>query len=71
MSLSRDTCRRLELDALVVQNPRKMGDLAVRTVVDYLHGQKVPERIDTGVELVTKQNLQEPTIQELVKPIGE
>ncbi len=60
-----------EIDALVVQNPRKMGDLAVRTVVDYLHGQKVPERIDTGVELVTKQNLQEPTIQELVKPIGE
>lgn len=60
-----------EIDALVVQNPRKMGDLSVRTLVDYLHGQKVPERIDTGVELVTKANLQEPTIQELVKPAGE
>jgi ribose transport system substrate-binding protein len=60
-----------EIDALVVQNPRKMGYLAVKTLVDYLHGQKVPERIDTGVELVTKANLQEPAIQELVKPVGE
>ncbi len=60
-----------EIDALVVQNPRKMGNLAVRTLVDYLHGEKVPERIDTGVQLVTKANLREPTIQELVKPIGD
>ena len=59
------------LDALVVQHPRKMGNLAVRTVVDYLRGQQVPQRIDTGVQLVTRDNLQDPAIQELVKPIEE
>ena len=46
-----------EIDALVVQNPRKMGELAVKTLVAYLRGEKVEKFIDTGVELVTAERL--------------
>jgi ribose transport system substrate-binding protein len=55
------------IDALVVQNPRKMGYLAVKTLVEHLRGQKVEPRIDTGVEVVTRQRLgSDPAIRHLV-----
>lgn len=53
------------IDALVAQNPRKMGYLAVMTLVDHLEGKPVEPVIDTGVELVTADRLQEPAIREL------
>jgi ribose transport system substrate-binding protein len=34
----------------------------------YLKGEKVEPRIDTGAVFVTKQNLNEPEIRELVAP---
>jgi ribose transport system substrate-binding protein len=56
-----------ELDALVVQNPKKMGYLAVETLVKHLRGEKVDARIDTGVELVTAERIEkEPEIRKLV-----
>jgi ribose transport system substrate-binding protein len=56
-----------ELDALVVQNPKKMGYLAVETLVKHLRGEKVEPRIDTGVELVTAERVEkEPEIRKLV-----
>jgi ribose transport system substrate-binding protein len=57
-----------EIDALVLQNPFKMGDLAVRAVVDHLRGKPVEPRADTGAQILDKQNEQEPAIQALVKP---
>jgi ribose transport system substrate-binding protein len=55
------------IDALVSQNPRRMGYLAVETTVRLLKGEKVEPRIDTGVELVTRDRLEkEPAIRELV-----
>jgi ribose transport system substrate-binding protein len=55
------------IDALVVQNPRKMGYLAVETLTKHLRGEKVEPRIDTGAQVVTAQRLQsEPEIRELV-----
>lgn len=54
-----DALQKGKLDALVVQNPRKMGYLAVKTLVDHLRGEKVEPFIDTGVELVTRQRLQD------------
>lgn len=56
------------MDALVVQNPIKMGDLAVRSMVAHLKGEKVEKRIDTGAMVVDKSNLDKPDVQALVKP---
>jgi ribose transport system substrate-binding protein len=56
-----------KLDALVVQNPRKMGYLAVATLVKHLRGQPAEPFIDTGVELATAERLQnDEAIRELV-----
>ncbi|HUV12993.1 MAG TPA: substrate-binding domain-containing protein [Acidobacteriota bacterium] len=59
--------RKSEIDALVVQNPRKMGYLGVVTLVSHLRGEKVPERIDTGVAVVTADRLSDPEIKELLE----
>ena len=56
------------LDSLVVQNPFKMGYLAVGTVVDQIHGKTPEKRIDTGATLVSAANLTQPAIQELLNP---
>jgi len=55
-----------ELQGFVVQNPVNMGYLSVMTLVDHLQGRPVPPTIDTGVELVTPENLNEPGIQRLL-----
>ncbi len=46
-----------QLHGIVVQNPFNMGYLGVRTMVDSLLGKPVEKKIDTGVMLVTKENL--------------
>jgi ribose transport system substrate-binding protein len=55
-----------DVHGLVAQNPKKMGYLAVATMVAHLRGQEVEKFIDTGAEVVTKQRLGEPEIRELV-----
>jgi len=56
-----------QIDALVVQNPYKMGYMAVEVLVKHLRGEKVEKFYDTGVQVVTKQRLQEePEIRKLV-----
>ena len=57
-----------DVQALVVQNPMLMGYLAVMTAVKHLKGQKVDHRIDTGVMLVTPENMNQPGIKELLHP---
>lgn len=57
-----------KIDALVVQNPFKMGYLGVKTLADKLSGKAVEKRIDTGVHLVSKQNIDTPEIQDLISP---
>ncbi len=57
-----------EIDGLVVQNPFRMGYLGVITIVAHLQGKDVEKRIDTGVTLVTRDNLNDPEIQQLVLP---
>jgi len=56
-----------EIDALVVQNPRKMGYTAVATLVRHLDGQRVEPVIDTGVAVVTRQNMDDPDIKPLIE----
>jgi ribose transport system substrate-binding protein len=54
------------IDSLVVQDPHKMGYIGVKTLVDKINGKEVPKVIDTGVELVTVERLEEPTIKALL-----
>jgi ribose transport system substrate-binding protein len=57
-----------EIDALVLQNPFKMGELTVHALVEHLRGKTVPARTDTGAELLDRKNMSEPELQALVKP---
>ncbi|PYJ00882.1 MAG: sugar ABC transporter substrate-binding protein [Verrucomicrobia bacterium] len=57
-----------DVHALVVQNPLLMGYLGVMTAVKHLRGEKVEKRIDTGVVLVTPQNMERPEIKDLLYP---
>lgn len=55
------------IDSLIIQNPYRMGYDGLKTLVDKLNGKEPPRRIDTGVKLVTKENLNTPEIQQLLK----
>jgi len=57
-----------QLHGIVVQNPFNMGYLGVKTMVDSLLGKPVDRKIDTGVMLVTKDNMQSPEVQTLLHP---
>jgi ribose transport system substrate-binding protein len=57
-----------QLHGIVVQNPFNMGYLGVKTMVDSLLGKPVDRKIDTGVMLVTKENMQSPEVQALLHP---
>jgi len=60
--------REKKLDGVVVQNPFRMGELGVKTLVDHLRGRPVDKRIDTGVTLITPANLDTPASQQLLHP---
>ena len=55
-----------KIHALVVQNPRKMGYVGVKTIVQHIRGESVDKRIDTGATLVTKENFSTDEIQQLL-----
>jgi ribose transport system substrate-binding protein len=55
-----------QIDALIVQNPFKMGYEGVKAVAMSIKGQPVEKKIDTGVEVVTKPALEKPEIKTLL-----
>jgi ribose transport system substrate-binding protein len=57
-----------EMAGFVLQNPFEMGYLAVKTAVQHLQGQKVPPVIDTGVQIVTPENVKTPEMMQLLDP---
>lgn len=57
-----------EFDALVLQDPVNMAYLGVKTLVTHLRGETVPKRIDTGVTLATRDNMNDPEIASLLSP---
>ena len=57
-----------QLHGIVVQNPFNMGYLGVRTMVESLQGKPVNKKIDTGVMLVTKENMETPEVKTLLHP---
>ena len=56
------------IDGLVVQDPVRMGYLAVQTMVSHLKGQAVEKRIDTGAHVATHDNMDTPDIKTLLEP---
>lgn len=63
-----DALQKNELDALVAQDPFRMGYEGVKTIITHIRGQPVPDRVDTGVHLITRENLNSPEITTLLKP---
>ncbi len=61
-----DALKAGEIDALVSQNPTKMGYLGVKTCVSAIRGETFPQTIDSGVQLITRDNLNDPTVQKLL-----
>jgi ribose transport system substrate-binding protein len=55
-----------QVDALILQDPVRMGYLGVKTMVEHLQGRPVEKRIDTGVHVVTKENMDKPEMKDLV-----
>jgi ribose transport system substrate-binding protein len=55
-----------EINALVLQNPYKMGYTGVQVMLDHLAGKPVPPRVDTGTMLVTLANINTPPVQDLL-----
>jgi ribose transport system substrate-binding protein len=70
-----DTSRKLiealekrELAGLVLQDPIRMGYDSVKTAVAYLRGEPYQKHIDTGVVMVTPENMNLPEIRKLLVP---
>jgi ABC-type sugar transport system substrate-binding protein len=56
------------VDSLVVQDPFNIGYQAVKTIVDHLAGKTVAKRIPTRAALITKGNINDQEMQELLHP---
>jgi ribose transport system substrate-binding protein len=56
------------IDGLILQDPVKMGYLGVKTLVSHLKGAPVEKRIDTGVQLVTRDKMNDPAVKDLLHP---
>ena len=57
-----------ELHGLVLQDPIRMGYLGVKTMAAHLKGEKVSPRIDTGCEVASPDNMNDPAIRSLLNP---
>jgi ribose transport system substrate-binding protein len=56
------------IDALALQDPFNMGYLAVKHSVAHLKGETVEKKVDTGSIILTRDNLDETRLQELISP---
>lgn len=59
------------IQATVVQKPFNMGYLGIETAVKLLTGKKVEKNINTGSELITKDNMYTPENEKLLFPFAE
>src|SRR5215813_11573422 len=56
------------IDAMVVQDPFRMGYQAVKTQFDHLRGINVPKRLDLSASVITKPDLEKPEVKALLFP---
>ncbi|UOF92551.1 ABC transporter substrate-binding protein [Fodinisporobacter ferrooxydans] len=59
------------IQALIVQNPYKIGYDGVKDAVLDLEGKHIDKQVDTGATVVTKDNMNKPEIQKLLYPRGK
>ncbi|MBL7154664.1 MAG: substrate-binding domain-containing protein [Phycisphaerae bacterium] len=56
------------IHGLVLQDPINMGYLGVKAIIAHLQGEEVPKRKDTGSEVATPENMDEPKMKNLLEP---
>lgn len=56
-------------EAIVVQKPLNMGYLAIENTVKLLQNQEIPQYIDSGSALITKETMYTPENQKLLFPL--
>jgi ribose transport system substrate-binding protein len=56
------------IQGLVLQNPVRMGYLGVKQMTLHLRGQIIDKILDTGVYMVTEENMDDPEIRSLLLP---
>lgn len=54
------------IDAMVVQDPQRMGFEAVKTLVLKLRGETPPKRLDLNARVITKKDLDDPEVKRLL-----
>ncbi len=57
-----------QINALILQNPVKIGYLGVKQMVLHLRGQEIEKIVDTGVYVATPTNMDDPEIKSLLLP---
>ena len=63
-----DAMKAGQLDGIVLQNPLKMGELGVKTMMQHLLGKPVDKLVDTGVFLITPKTMDDPASKDLIRP---
>ena len=63
-----DNLRDKMIDALIVQDPFKMGYESTKAIGMKLRGETPPAHVDSGVTLVTRADLEKPDIVQLLFP---
>jgi ribose transport system substrate-binding protein len=61
-----DALKAGQIQALVAQDPTRMGYLGVKTCVAAIKGEKVDPLVDTGVRLITPESLTDPEIRKFL-----
>jgi len=57
-----------EIQGLALQSPFNMGYLGVVTAVKVIRGEPVEKRVDTGVRMLTPDNIDEQAMKDLINP---
>ena len=57
-----------QMQGIVVQNPFAIGELGVKAMIDSLLGKPVEKRVDTGVMMITPENMNSAEAQKLLNP---
>lgn len=63
-----DAMKNNQMQGIVVQSPFAIGELGVKAMIDHLLGKPVEKRIDTGVMMITPENMNSPEAQKLLNP---
>ncbi len=57
-----------DVQGLVVQNPLKMGYLGVKAIVEVSQKKQIEKKVDTGIHVITKENMTQPEKHDLLYP---